>query len=186
MRTQYISVDVEASGPIPGDYNLLSIGLSVVGQEDDPEMCFYIELKPMNDNAVPEAMEHVGGLTLEGLKETGVDPKEALEQVAAWIAKVTPKGFRPVQVAWPSSFDFMWTHWYFIHFLGTDPFGHSGVDMRSFAMGRTGLSFEDVSKRGLARVGIRSRYSHTHNALDDARGQGSIFSQLLRYLPRFS
>jgi hypothetical protein len=179
MKTTYISVDIEASGPIPGDYNLLSVGLSVVGEEDDPEKCFYIELKPMNDNFIPEAMEHVGGLTLEGLRETGVDPKEAMEQIEAWLAKVTPAGYRPVHVAWPSSFDFMWTHWYFIHFLGRDPFGHSGVDIRSYAMGALELDYEAANKRTLSRRGIRSKYKHTHNALDDAKGQGSIFYKIL-------
>lgn len=177
MKPLYISVDIEASGPIPGDYNMLSVGLAVVGEEHDK--CLYIELKPINDNAIPEAMEHVGGLTLAGLAATGVDPKEAMEAIEAWLKSVTPRGHTPVQVAWPSSFDFMWTHWYFIHFIGRDPFGHSGVDIRSFAMGRTNLGYCDVNKRSLAKMGIRSKYRHTHNALDDAKGQGSIFERLL-------
>jgi uncharacterized OsmC-like protein len=40
----YISVDIEASGPIPGDYSILSIGAcSVI----DVRKNFYVELKPL-------------------------------------------------------------------------------------------------------------------------------------------
>ena len=178
MRSLYISADIEASGPIPGDYDMISLGLSVVGQEDDPSKCFYIVFKPVTRNSIPEAMKRVGGITFEDMDRDGVDPKEAMQKVAEWVRSVTPRGHRPVQVAWPSSFDFMWTHWYFMHFLGSDPFGHSGVDIRSFAMGRTGLDFEDCGKQALERMGIRSRYPHTHNALDDAKGQGDLFRQI--------
>ena len=50
----YISVDVEASGPIPGEYSLLSIGACLVGQ---PDQSFYVELKPLNDNFTEKATE---------------------------------------------------------------------------------------------------------------------------------
>jgi len=59
-REIYISVDVEASGPIPGEYSLLSIGACLVGQ---PDQSFYVELKPLNDNFFEKAMD-VTGLSL--------------------------------------------------------------------------------------------------------------------------
>lgn len=40
----FISVDIEASGPIPGEYSLLSIGACMV---DNPDESFYAELKPV-------------------------------------------------------------------------------------------------------------------------------------------
>ena len=46
----YISVDVETSGPIPGEYSLLSIGARSVGH---PEQNFYSELKPRKFSAKP-------------------------------------------------------------------------------------------------------------------------------------
>ena len=42
----YISVDIEAAGPVPVEYSMLSIGACVVGS---PEVSFYIELKPINN-----------------------------------------------------------------------------------------------------------------------------------------
>lgn len=50
----YISVDIEASGPIPGEYSLLSIGACVVNQTSQT---FYAELKLLNDNYLPNALD---------------------------------------------------------------------------------------------------------------------------------
>jgi hypothetical protein len=53
----YISADVEADGPIPGPYSMLSFGLAVAGRYDgdrfvaaDPSRAtFYAELRPIGD-----------------------------------------------------------------------------------------------------------------------------------------
>ena len=34
MPDTYISVDIEASGPVPGEYSMLSLGACVVGATD--------------------------------------------------------------------------------------------------------------------------------------------------------
>jgi hypothetical protein len=60
----YISGDVEADGPIPGPYSMLSFGLCVAGRFDgerfeavDPTAnTFYAELRPISAEAVPEAL----------------------------------------------------------------------------------------------------------------------------------
>ncbi len=48
----YICVDVETSGPIPGDFSMLSIGACTIYE---PQRTFYIELKPVNQNTTDEA-----------------------------------------------------------------------------------------------------------------------------------
>ena len=54
----YISADVEADGPIPGPYSMLSLGMCIAGEQDtsgtfrpiQPESArFYRELKPISD-----------------------------------------------------------------------------------------------------------------------------------------
>src|SRR5213594_1170875 len=56
----YFSVDVEASGPVPGLYNLVSIGVVPVGRYEGiwrPEdERFYVELKPISGGFDREAM----------------------------------------------------------------------------------------------------------------------------------
>ena len=74
MREHYISVDVETAGPIPGEYSLLTIGACAV---DDESKTFHVQLKPLNRNAVPEAMQ-VTGLSLEALERDGMEPPAAM------------------------------------------------------------------------------------------------------------
>lgn len=50
----YISVDIEASGPIPGEFSMLSLGACIVG---DTGNTFYAELKPINDNFIKRAVD---------------------------------------------------------------------------------------------------------------------------------
>jgi ribonuclease T len=79
-REIFISVDVETAGPIPGEFSLLSIGACDV---DDESRSFSIELKPINRNADPKALE-VTGLSLEELAERGKDPTVAMKSFADW------------------------------------------------------------------------------------------------------
>lgn len=66
----FISVDVEASGPIPGEYSMLSIGACLVFDDTQTFSCY---LKPISDRYVPEALK-VTGLSLERLRSDGLDP----------------------------------------------------------------------------------------------------------------
>src|SRR2546430_558661 len=59
----YVAVDVEADGPIPGPYSMISLGMAVVGRDD---LRFYTELRPISDEFVPEALA-VSGLDRDRL-----------------------------------------------------------------------------------------------------------------------
>lgn len=104
----YISVDVEASGPIPGEFSLLSIGACVVTNTGQN---FYSELKPLNDNFIAGAME-VNGLSLAKLKLEGEEPTAAMARFRHWIEKVSADT-KPVFVGFNATFDWSFTHWYF-------------------------------------------------------------------------
>lgn len=81
----FISVDVEASGPIPGDFSLLSIGACLVGSTAEH---FYVELKPITRNYDPGALA-VAGLDLDALERDGVEPVQAMTAFETWTAQVT-------------------------------------------------------------------------------------------------
>ncbi len=70
----FISVDVEASGPLPGFFDLLSIGAVAVRVAGDSiaidDGGFYVELAPIHGRADPGAMR-VNRLDYEQLKRTG-------------------------------------------------------------------------------------------------------------------
>lgn len=90
----FISVDVETSGPIPGEYSMLSIGACLV---DAPETSFERTLKPLNRNADPEALA-VTGFSLEELERNGVEPRQAMTEFDAWIKAACSKADVPVFV----------------------------------------------------------------------------------------
>jgi len=170
----YISVDVEASGPIPGEFSLLSIGACVVTNTGQN---FYSELKPLNDNFIAGAME-VNGLSLAKLKLEGEEPTAAMARFRHWIEKVSADT-KPVFVGFNATFDWSFTHWYFIKFLGAGPFGISGLDIKAYFMGRRRVLWQETNKKKI-RALYPSQTRHTHNALDDAKEQAEIFAGMLK------
>lgn len=170
----YISVDVETAGPNPGGYSLLSIGACLV---EAPEKTFYAELKPVNREMLPAAFA-VHGLSLEALDESGLPPAEALARFESWLEQVVPKGSRPVFVAFNAPFDWMFLCDYFHRFLGRNPFGHTALDIKAYAMGLGGTSWGETSMAHISKRFLEDR-PLTHNALQDAIDQAEIFKKIM-------
>ncbi|MDM8532885.1 exonuclease domain-containing protein [Anaerolineales bacterium HSG25] len=171
----YISVDIEASGPVPGEYSMLSMGACVVY---DTAQTFYAELKPLNQKFVPAALE-VAGLSLSELAETGLEPQVGMTQFEGWV-KTVANGDKPVFVAFNATFDWMFTTYYFHRFLGRNPFGISGLDVKAYYMGKLDTSWGQTTKRNI-KPRFMSKRQHTHNALDDALEQAELFRNLLEH-----
>jgi DNA polymerase III epsilon subunit-like protein len=151
----YFSIDCEASGQLPPLYNLLSIGATVVRQEQNHHVLgdsFYVELQPIFPGFDPKALE-VCGLDVERLRREGKEPEEAMRGLAAWVQKQN-QGSRdaPVFVGHNAVFDWAYIAFYFAHFDLPNPFGYKGIDTKSLAMGRLGISWRDTSKESLERL----------------------------------
>ena len=169
----YVSVDIEASGPIPGEYSMLSIGACKVGKI---EKNFYTEIKPISELFVREALD-VCGFSLEELKKTGTDPHTAMRRFAEWI-RMLADGRKPIFVAYGLGFDWSFVNYYFIRFMKENPFNISGIDIKSVWLGKTKCKWEKTSKTDVKReLGVH--LEHTHNALDDAKEQAVIFEKML-------
>ena len=170
----FISVDVETAGPNPGAYSLLSIGACTLLT---PQETFYVELRPVNDRFLPDALA-VSGLSLEELTRRGLPPADAMQRFADWLERVTPPGGHPVFVALNAPFDWSFVNDYFHRFHGRNPFGHSALDIKALYMGLTGAPWRETYLELLAK-----RYDlHlelTHNALQDALDQAQVFRRLL-------
>ncbi len=169
----YISVDIESAGPIPGEYSMLSFGACLVS---NPTVSFYVELKPINSNFIPDALK-VSGLTLEQLAATGLSPEEALKTFHDWVQNVVHKQ-RAVFVGFNASFDWSFVNWYFHMFLGDNPFGIGAVDIKSYYMGLSGCLWKETTSSHLPQS-FRPSHHQTHNALDDAIAQAEMFKKLL-------
>lgn len=172
MNEIYISVDVEAAGPLPPNYSLLAIGAVRI---DEPDCTFYTEIQPINANSVPAAMEVVGR-TLEQFQKSGKTPIKAMTAFGDWITATT-EGGKPVFVGFNGMFDWAFVNYYFQEYLKTNPFGIGGIDIKSFYMGLSGSSWEDTKSSKIPPE-FRGKSPHTHNALDDAIEQAEMFRRM--------
>lgn len=174
MHLDYVSVDVETSGPSPSRHSLLAIGACLVA---DPERTFYVELRPDGTAAEPDAVA-VSGLSLDRLTAEGIEPGEAMRRFAQWVETVVTSPRRPVLVALNAPFDWMFVADYFHRYLGRNPFGHSALDVKALFMGVTGAPWEATSLPQMA-----ARYEMgadlPHHALHDAIIQAAVFRRIL-------
>src|SRR3990172_721163 len=157
FKETFVSIDVETSGPNPSQYSLLTIGACTITERPST---FYIELKPVTMNAVPDALA-VSRLSMERLVERGREPAEAMAQFEAWLKAGTPEGRKPVFVAFNAPFDWMFVNDYFHRFLGRNPFGHRALDMKALFMGLHHIAWEDTTYKGIsAYYGLSEALSH--------------------------
>jgi len=169
-----ISVDVEAAGPNPSLYSLLSIGACLVA---DQRRTFYVELQPVSGNYTPQALA-VAKLSLEELAERGLEPSEAMARFESWVLGEVPPGRRPLFIAFNAPFDWMFVNDYFHRFLGRNPFGHTALDLKAFYMGLTGVPWSETTMSNLAARYLAGR-PLTHHALQDAQDQAELFCKML-------
>ena len=152
----YIVVDIEADGPIPGDYSMICFGAVIVNESLDKS--FYGKLNPISEQWNPEALA-VSGFSRE---ETLLfdNPLDVMLQFEEWI-KENSIG-RPIFVSDNNGFDWMFICWYFHHFLKRNPFGYSSRRIADLYCG--------VVKDAHAQWKHLRKTAHTHNPVDDAKG----------------
>ena len=165
----FVSVDVEASGPIPGVYSLLAVGACAV----DGDETFSCEIKPLNDNADPRAMEVIG-MSLDALKERGLDPSHAMQQFGEWLRGLRTAGGPLVFVGLNAPFDWSFVNYYFHRFAGGNPFGHTALDIKAYYMGVTGCRWSEATSSAMSRV-LKPQLAPNHQALQDARFQAELY-----------
>jgi hypothetical protein len=152
----YVMVDIEADGPIPGDYSMVCFGAVIV--EPALERTFYGKLAPISEKWVPEALQVSGFSRKETLKFTA--PAQTMSSFDSWLTANVAG--RPLFVADNNGFDWQFINWYFHHFLGRNPFGFSSMNLGSLYKGLVKDTFASFKHLRKTR--------HTHNPVDDAMG----------------
>ncbi len=82
-------------------------------------------------------------------------------------------------MGFPAAYDFGWINWYLNAFTGSNPFGISGLCLKSYGAALLQCDFRRATKRNFPKRWF-DRLAHTHVALDDAIEQGAMGINMLR------
>lgn len=164
----YIVVDVESDGPIPGDYSMTELGAVIL--EPGLKRTFYAKFKPISYKFVPEALAVSGKSREETL--TWPAAVEGILQFNAWIKENTKPNDRPRFASDNNGFDWQFVNWYFHHFLGDNPFGHSSTNIGSLYKGLQQSMFVNFKHLRKTR--------HDHNPVTDAIGNAEALLEMAR------
>ena len=152
----FISVDWEADGGCPGLYSGVCFGAVVV--EPSLSKTFYGETAPVSDIWVPEALA-VSGFTREQ-HLAFEDPATTMPRFAEWAQDVS--NGRPVFVSDNPAFDWQWTNYYLLKYVGKNPFG--------FSARRIGDIYCGMKLDPHAPWKHLRKTKHDHNPLNDCIG----------------
>jgi hypothetical protein len=178
MAEVYVSTDVEADGPIPGPHSMLSFASAAYRADKTLVGTFEanLELLP-GATGDPKTMNwwQTQPEAWAACRSDPRDPAVVLPEYVRWVKSLPGK---PVFVGYPAAYDFLFVYWYLIRFAGESPFSHSALDIKTYAMAVLGTEYRASVKRNMPSEWFDD-LPHTHVALDDAKGQGAMFCNML-------
>lgn len=175
----YVSTDVESDGPIPGPHSMLSFASAAYRPDKTLLGTFAANLQTL-----PGAQGHPATMkwwaerpeAWQAARTNLEEPEAALPRYLAWVKSLPG---RPVFVAYPAAYDFLFVYWYLMRFTGESPFSHSALDIKTYAMAILKKEYRESTKRNMPARWF-DPLPHTHIALDDAIEQGALFCNMLR------
>lgn len=186
--TTYVVVDIEADGPIPGSYSMISLGAVAASVENGLVAEFEINLEPLASASTHPATMHwfntEAPRALAYARANPVAPGLAVHRFLEWARGLAEPR---VLAACPSPFDFMWLNWYLHEFAGDelkpptlDPvFTSSALDIATLYAAQNGIPFHEMRTSRIPDSYLDG-HAHTHLAIDDARGYACALLHLLR------
>lgn len=178
MTEIYLSTDIETDGPIPGPHSMLSFASAAFLPDKTLHSTFAANLMTLpGATGHPETMRWWESQpeAWQACRADARDPAVVMPEYVAWIESLPGK---PVFVAYPAGFDFLFVYWYLIRFAGESPFSFSALDIKTYAMALFKCDYREATKRNMPRRWFDDA-PHTHVALDDAVGQGLLFCNML-------
>ena len=166
---KYIVVDVESDGPIIGTHSMVCIGAVLLDRNLDKT--FYAQTAPIGDEYVAEALA-ISGFDREE-HENFPPPHEAFEKFAEWIEKVAD-GDSVTLISDNNGYDASWVNWYFLAFIGKNPFGWTSRRIGDWFCG-----FFNNPKFPWKKYRDSARFPHNHHPVSDACGNASAVLYLI-------
>lgn len=190
-NTLYVSIDVEADGPIPGAYSMLSIGASAFLHLPHTKKG-WVHVGSFKRNLLPleNAKQHEDTMlwwktqpeAWISATENAIAPSIAMPDFVNWLAKIKEEtGAKSIVVCgFPVTYDFMFVYWYTVNFAGYPaPFGFQGLDIKTLAWTKLKGEFKSATKKNMPKSWFANTPKHTHDALEDSIGQGILLMNIL-------
>jgi hypothetical protein len=151
---------------------MISFGLVCVG---DPASGFLGEVAPVIDNPGIDAAREVSGVSFEAQK-TYRAAELVMNDAKAWLDDIAGVGKRPIFWSDNPAFDWQFWNWYCHKYLGANPAGFSARRIGDLDAGRRG---EPLNTSAFKK---RRETAHTHNPVDDARGNAEALRWILEQM----
>lgn len=152
----FIMVDVEADGPAPGRYSMVSFGAVVV--RDGLEDTFYGQTAPITDEYNAQALA-ISGHSREDHRKFQ-HANQTMRSFKQWVQKVSVGN--PMFISDNNGYDWQWINYYFSNYKLINPFGHSSTNLGSLYKGLVTDMFQNFKHLRVTK--------HTHHPVDDAIG----------------
>ncbi len=185
----YIVTDLETDGPDPGVHSMLSLASVACDAAGQRLGHFTINLQALpghQGDAGTLAWWRTQPAAWGALQHEAVPAQQGMDRFVAWVRGFGPS---PVFVGSPMIFDGAWVDWYLRRFAATrllraprteaHLFTGGGLDLASFVMGRTGLSYRACTDKLYPEEWFGG-HPHSHIALDDAEGYAHLLGRVLR------
>ncbi len=184
MPELYISLDVEADGPCPGLFSMLSFGMAAFTLDKQLVGTFSRNLQRLDDAQLDDRtmtwwQTPENEAAYAATREDAIAPRAAMLEARTWLEAMRRFG-RPLICGAPSGFDFTFLYYYFQRELGESPIGFASLDLRSYAAAVLKRQYRQVGKNSFPADWLSDALAHTHVALDDAIEQGCILINMMR------
>jgi hypothetical protein len=190
----FISLDIEADGPSPATNSCLMLGF-VVGLDNcikpiEGDYSWIVETKEWclepQENRVsdPRCMKEFWSKNsdiLNYIKQHAQPASTVIAEFISWFAELRTKYIITAWVARPGSYDAMWLNTLYYQYSPVPrpkrwmelPFSFKCISSMLYSAELAGIQLLDIRDNTLL---------HTHNALDDAKGQGFLYKALMSNL----
>ena len=157
-------VDVESDGGLLGTHSMVCFG--VVKFTPELDTTFYGQTRPISDIYEENALAVSGFSREEHLKFD--DPAIVMLEFEAWL-KANSKN-RPILISDNNGYDASWINWYFLTYLGKNPFGWSSR--------RIGDLYCGMQMDMWAAWKKLRKTKHSHHPVDDAMGNAEALLKM--------
>lgn len=170
----FIVVDVEADGPCPGLYSMVSFGAVLVTPNLEDPNIFYGETSPVTNNYTPEALDVIG--INRAIHKNYTKPDYTIPKFYNWLSDIDYEATKNGKMKFISdnpAFDWQWINYYFHKYKGTNPFGFSARRIGDIYSGANKDLYDSTSWKKWRKT------SHNHNPVNDALGNAEALLHIL-------